>query len=551
MKRQLLLLLLVGTGLPAISQTRQDTLNTINKIFEHYQPQNPGCQVAISSNGELIFSKAWGLAELEHQTPYTTETITEAGSISKQFTAAAILLLQQQGKLSVTDDLRKYFPQLPNYGRPILLTHLLHHTSGLREWSDLAALTGWPRTTRAYTNDDVLELLALQQKLNNLPGDEFIYSNSNYVLLALIVEQVSGQTLAGFTRKYIFEPAGMTHTTWRSSYKKLVPNRGIAYNKTNTGDYEICMPNESVYGPGALLTTAEDLLKWNSFYLGDKPFRLGLLTQQLNIDAMPTGAISNYACGLYVDKLKGHLMIYHDGQTAGYVAMLESFPDLHLSIAFLSNTTEFKDSLFNEVTALENLLIKDKETPSVKPELKTTIVPEQILRGYTGWYKHGKTNQGLKVTLQKGGVLMFNNTVLIPIRPNEFKYRESLISFSKPGEFLLTTADKRKIIFTRQKPAQLSYDYLLQFTGRYYAKEIRSGFTIAFKNGRLVINEHYIKDAELLPTYQQAFSFYLSSDANLFPQLANVVFQRNGKQVINEAHVSMSDARDIKFVKQP
>jgi CubicO group peptidase (beta-lactamase class C family) len=161
----------------------------------------------------MVLSKAWGLADLERHVPYTPETITEAGSITKQITAAATLLLEQQVKISLEDDVRKYLPEFPNYGHVIKLKYLLHHTSGIREWSDLEAITGWPRTTKAYNNEDVFNMLCRQKGLNNLPGTEYIYSNSNYLLLCMIIEKVSGMTLPEFTKKYIFEPAGMTHTS--------------------------------------------------------------------------------------------------------------------------------------------------------------------------------------------------------------------------------------------------------------------------------------------------------------------------------------------------
>src|ERR1700722_3968520 len=176
-KRLLLFFLFIAIYQSASAQTWQDTVNIITHLFDRYKSGNPGCQLAISRNGKIVFSKSWGLADIERHVPYTTETVTEAGSITKQFTAAAILLLQQQGKLSLDDDVRKYIPELPNYGPVIRLRHLLHHTSGIREWSELEAITGWPRTTKAYTNEDVLQMLCRQQQLNNIPGTEFIYSN--------------------------------------------------------------------------------------------------------------------------------------------------------------------------------------------------------------------------------------------------------------------------------------------------------------------------------------------------------------------------------------
>ncbi len=220
MKRLLTLILFSSLCQAVNAQTWPDTANIITKLFSRYKPNNPGCQLSISRNGKIVYSNAWGLADIERHVPYTAGTVTEAGSITKQFTSAAILLLEQQGKLSLDDDVRKYLPELPNYGAVIKLKHLLHHTSGIREWSDLEAITGWPRTTKAYTNEDVFDMLCRQEKLNNLPGAEYIYSNSNYLLLTIIIERVSGMKLADFTKEYIFKPAGMLHTSWRDDFKK-------------------------------------------------------------------------------------------------------------------------------------------------------------------------------------------------------------------------------------------------------------------------------------------------------------------------------------------
>ncbi|HEX6170480.1 MAG TPA: serine hydrolase domain-containing protein, partial [Chitinophagaceae bacterium] len=235
MKKLYLFIILLNACLVGKAQSWQDTVSQIEKLFARYKPGKPGAQLAISRNGKIIFSKAWGMADLEHNVPLTTESITEAGSVSKQFTAAAILLLEQQGKLSLDDDLRKYVPELPDYGYKISLRHMMQHKSGLKDWGAVAAIAGWPRTTKTYNNEDALYIISNQKTLNHKPGDEYIYSNSNYNLFAIIVQRVSGMSLAEYTRKYIFEPAGMKHTQWRDNYKRIVPNRAIAYSRSGSG----------------------------------------------------------------------------------------------------------------------------------------------------------------------------------------------------------------------------------------------------------------------------------------------------------------------------
>ncbi|RZM10429.1 MAG: class A beta-lactamase-related serine hydrolase, partial [Pedobacter sp.] len=311
------------TGVPA--QTAQDTAAMVEQIFARYQPQNPGAQVTVSRNGKVIFSKAWGMADLEHDTRLSISSISEAGSVSKEFTAAAILLIEQQGKLSLNDDIRKYLPEIPDYGSIIRIRHLMHHTSGIKDWGYVADIGGWPRGTKTYRNEDALEIIARQKTLNNKPGDEYIYSNSGFNLLAMIVQKVSGMSLAAFSQQYIFVPAGMKHSQWRDNFKTIVPGRAMAYEKVATG-YQTDMPNEYVYGQGGLLTTSEDLCKWVDYFTAAKIGGPALLKKQLALDTFNSGNLHYYAAGLRIQKRKGYNVIRHDGATASYRASLEYFP---------------------------------------------------------------------------------------------------------------------------------------------------------------------------------------------------------------------------------
>jgi CubicO group peptidase (beta-lactamase class C family) len=387
-----------------ITQTWQDTVKTIESLFSRYRPDAPGCELAISRNGQLIYSKAWGLADLEHHVALATTSPTEAGSVSKQFTAAAILLLQQQGKLSLDDDVRKYIPELPDYGKTIRLRYLMHHTSGIRDWGSIAAIAGWPRTTKTYSNADALDIICRQQALNNTPNDTFIYSNSNYNLFAIIVQRVSGMSLADFTKKYIFTPAGMTHTSWRDDHKRIVPDRAIAYALTKDSSYETNMPNEDVYGNGGLLTTAEDLLKWNAFYQNKNLGGPDFLKKQLATESLNNGGFNNYGAGLFVSKQHGQPFISHTGATASYRAFLGTFPSSNLSIAWLSNTSAF-DRGANLPQLVINIFLTwpggNPFEPIAVSDTKTMLVlsPEE-LQPYTGYYYSTEAQTGFTVELK-------------------------------------------------------------------------------------------------------------------------------------------------------
>jgi CubicO group peptidase (beta-lactamase class C family) len=375
------------------AQSWVDTVAMIDKIFSRYGIEVPGAQIAISRNGETIYSSARGMANLEYNVPLSKTSKIEAGSVSKQFTAAAILLLEQQGKLSLDDDIRKYFPELRDYGTPIRIRHLINHTSGLKDWGSIAEITGWPRGTKTYNNDNALQIILQQKTLNNRPGDEYIYSNTNYTLLTIIVNRVSGSDLPAFTKKYIFDPAGMKNTEWRDNYKKVVSNRAIAYSKSGA-NYLTDMPNEYVYGHGGLLTTAEDLLAWNHFYLNGKLGNPSLLLKQLATNPFNNGRPHNYGAGLVVDSANGWAIITHSGATASYRANLDHFPQLGLSFAWLSNNSQ--GNLSDIPSSVRNLLVKNllpaplNATPIKGIDFKTFM---PYLGAYRG--KHIDTKRGV------------------------------------------------------------------------------------------------------------------------------------------------------------
>lgn len=211
----------------------QDTVATIDQLFKNWNTYTPGGVLTVSRKGEIIYNKAFGMADLEHHIANTTETIFEAGSVSKQFTTTAIFLLAMEGKLSLDDEVRKYIPELPDYGDKLTIRHMIHHISGLRDWGSVASISGWPRGTRVHTHAHVLEILSWQKALNFPPGDQYSYCNSGYNLQAIIVDRVSGMPFAEFCKQRIFEPMGMHNTQWRDDYRKIVPNRSIAYYQNN------------------------------------------------------------------------------------------------------------------------------------------------------------------------------------------------------------------------------------------------------------------------------------------------------------------------------
>ncbi|HWI18570.1 MAG TPA: serine hydrolase domain-containing protein, partial [Vicinamibacterales bacterium] len=264
MMRALLLAVLVAASLSAapFAQAIVDVDKEVDAIFSKWSTSTPGCAVGVSVADRPVMLKAYGMADLEHDVRNTPNTIFEAGSVSKQFTAMAVMLLVKDGKLSLDDPARKYLPELPDYKVPLTIRHLLTHTSGLRDWGSVASIAGAPRTTREYTHGHVLDIVSRQRALNFTPGDHYSYSNTGYNLSAVIVSRVSGMPFAEFSQQRIFKPLGLANTSWRDDHTRIVKGRAMAYTDTN-GTFTNEMPFENVHGNGGLLTTVGDLLKWN------------------------------------------------------------------------------------------------------------------------------------------------------------------------------------------------------------------------------------------------------------------------------------------------
>jgi CubicO group peptidase (beta-lactamase class C family) len=536
MKKIALTFAFLITYLFITAQSWQDTVARIEKIFARYKPGIPGAQLAIGRHGEVIFSKAWGMADMEHNVPLTTESISEAGSVSKQFTAAAILLLEQQGKLSLDDDVRKYVPELPDYGYKITLRQMMQHKSGLKDWGAVAAIAGWPRSTKTYTNDDALYILSNQKTLNYKPGNEYLYSNSNYNLFAIIVQRVSGMSLADFTRKNIFEPAGMKHTQWRDNYKRIVPNRALAYSKSGSS-YQTNMPNEYVYGNGGLLTTAEDLLIWCDYYLNGKLGTPSLLEKQLATTPLNSGIMHRYAAGLFTGTAKGWKFVSHDGATASYRANLEAYPDLGLSFAWLSNTSEFDNDTNNVAELVADLFIPGNEPEAKKETPSSFLISKEELNNYTGWYRNNRTGGGTRLYIQNDKLSGTQIGQLTPIAENIFTTGNNKVVLNSKG-FVFINAASDSIYFTAVDSARLDEKAMNEYTGEYYSDEAEAKFYVSVKNGKLIMLQKPKAEFQLSPTYKDGFE----TPAGI------VYFEREKNKIIN-FKISVGRARNVEFRK--
>jgi CubicO group peptidase (beta-lactamase class C family) len=474
-----------------------EAADRLDPIFSQFSGSTPGCAFAIEHAGEPAIARAYGMSDLEHGVPNTVDSIFEAGSVSKQFTAAAVLMLVQDGKLKLSDDIRKYLPELPDYGTPITVDELLSHTSGLRDWGNVEDIAGWPRTDRVYTLTDVLNIAARQKALNYKPGTAWSYTNTGFNLLAIIVQRVSGKSLADFTRARIFVPLGMTHTQWRDNFRRIVPGRAIAYDFDGKA-YEQMMPFENAYGNGGLLTTVGDLMVWNRA-LTD--VRLGdFVTTALQQPAkLANGHSLNYARGLFVLIFHGAREISHSGSTAGYRAWLGRFPDNGLSIAVLCNAGDAPASKLGYMIA--DLYLPKKADASTAASPK--IPPPQL----SEWY--ADTSDGAPIHIVRGpNGPQTESGAAIEGAPGGIRVAGTDMAILPDGSLQTPFAGGDVRTLAPADAYQPSMEQKIQIRGIYRSTEADTTYVVALAGDALQMTVEERPDGvvTLKPTYKDAFA---------------------------------------------
>jgi CubicO group peptidase (beta-lactamase class C family) len=366
----------------------------VNEVFEDLtKAGSPGCALGVYRDGKIVYSKGYGLANLELNVPLTPRSVFDIGSTSKQFSAASILLLEKQGKVSINDDIRKYVPELPDYGQKITILHLLNHTSGLRDYLTLMDLAGVPIDS-VTTDDDALQIIVRQKALNFAPGSDWLYSNTGFFLLSVIVKRVSGKTLREFAAENIFTPLEMTHTQYRDDHTSLIENRALAYDaKEKSHGYGLDVSYFEQTGDGAVHTTVEDLLKWDENFYGAKVGGKDFLAEIQEPGKLNNGKVLDYAKGLRIAEYRGLRTVSHGGSWGGYRAELLRFPEQHFSVACLCNMGTANPSRRAHQVAdvyLGSLMKPKEEKKSTEEkrerEKNTIVLTEDQLKGYSGDY---------------------------------------------------------------------------------------------------------------------------------------------------------------------
>ncbi len=350
--------------------TAQVPASTIDSVFRRFEaPGSPGCALGVVRDGGLAYAKGYGLASVELGVPITPATVFDIGSVSKQFTAMSIVLLAQDGKLSLDDLIQKYVPEVPTYSRPITIRHLLHHTSGLRDYIDV--LKGSGVAEEAVTGDrDALEAIARQRAPNFPAGAEFRYSNSGFFLLSVIVKRVSGQSLRDFAARRIFAPLGMSQTQYVDRHEMIVPGKAGSYAPGDNGGFVLALANWEQTGDGAVNTTVEDLVKWDRNFVTGTVGGPTALKELQTVGILNDGKAITYALGLTVDTYRGVRQVSHGGAWAGFRAHFLRFPDQALSIFSLCNLASSNPGALTRLVA--DALLADRLGP---PATRSAFTP--------------------------------------------------------------------------------------------------------------------------------------------------------------------------------
>jgi len=499
----------------------RDLHGRVDKVFAKWDSTvSPGCALSVIKDGQIVYKRGYGMADLDHDIPISSETVFHVASISKQFTAAAIVLLAQQGKISLDDDVHKYITELPDFGVPITIRQLIYHTSGLRDQWELLGLAGWRYSLDLITDDDVLELVSRQKELNFKPGEQHVYCNTGYTLLAQIVKRVSGQSLREFTAQHIFIPLDMRNTHFRDDHAEIVKHIAYGYIDGDGGNgYRLSVTNFDTVGATSLLTTVEDLARWDENFYHPRVGGPELVTQQLQRGKLNSGKELDYAFGLEHGTYRGLHTVDHGGADAGYRADLVRFPDQHFSVACLCNKGEINPSELTRKVADIYLAEEFKDPAPVRLESsqKSVAVSPQRLAQYTGMYWKKDDERGDRIVLKDGKLFvafsaddrlelsaLSENRFQLVVYPVTFTFSDAAAGAPQRLTVQSPGAAKPDIfeLVTEFKPTP---DELMAYAGAYVSKEIDPVYRIVVENGGLVLKRLKSKPEKLDPALPDYF----------------------------------------------
>ena len=535
------------------AEDKQDFAKEMDKVFAKWnKPDSPGAAVAVAKDGKVVFKKGYGMANLEYSIPVTSKTVFHIASVSKQFATFSILLLEDQKKLSLDDDIRKHIPEVPDFGHKITLKHLAHHTSGMRDQWSLLTMAGW-RMDDVITKNNIMSLVKNQRELNFKPGEKHVYCNTGYTLLAEVVARVSGKSFAEFTKENIFIPLDMKDTLFYDDHELIVPNRAYSYKPSPKGRVKSVL-NYANVGATSLFTTVEDLAKWAMNFENPKVGNRKLMDKMKVRCVLNNGKKIGYALGQVVGKYRGLDNISHGGADAGYRTYFTRFPGQKFSVAIFSNDASFSPgALCNQVVDIylkDKLAKKAPKKPDAKPKEKKVLKADpKLLKKYAGNYRL-VPGMFIKVS-EKNGKLFAQATgqsqfPLAQLSDSEFEFKPAKISIS----FQLAKGDGppemsfKQGAFSRKMKASKPFDSsklkLADYEGVFHSPELSTEYKVRVVKNKLVLEHFRLGELRTQPIGQDQFAV---------PNLGRVKFTRNDKKEINGFKATSGRVVNLQFNK--
>jgi CubicO group peptidase (beta-lactamase class C family) len=531
------------TTMRPLATTTEGRLEQV--LDEWSRPDAPGVAVSVVRDGQVVSARGLGAANLEYDVPITPSTVFHVASVSKQFTAFAVMLLARDGKLSLDDDVRKYLPEVPDFGRTITIRHLLTHTSGLYDQWEALMMSGW-RLDDVITKDHILQVVSHERRLNFDPGSEHLYCNTGYTLAAEIVARVSGKPFREFTREAIFAPLGMEHTHFHDDHELVVKNRAYSYH-TAPGGFRLSALNYANVGATSLFTTAEDLAKWLDNFRTAKVGGPAVLAEMTKPYVLTGGKQIDYALGLAIGSYRGLRTISHGGSDAGYRSYVVWFPDAAVGIAVLSNSASTDPAAIANRVADVYLDGRFKPTPPAAPRPAPVAVAPERLAGYAGTYRLGRSRL-VTVVLENGALAArMPDAPPVTLEPRSETTFVALpigteIAFERDASgraTALTVGPQRAPRVDRVSPSPAE---LAEYAGVYYSEELGAAYTVSVDGDHLVATHRRTGPVTLSPTVRDEFV----GDRGYF---GGVAFVRGDDGRIGGLEVNAGRVRGVRFAR--
>ncbi len=554
MNRISLLLLVLFLTAGACAQPPPDARAAkVDSLFAHLnKTTSPGMAVLVVQDGRVLLRKGYGMANLEHRTPVTPATVFDIASVSKQFAGMAVAMLVEEGKISPGDDIRKYVPELPDFGQPITIAHLVHHTSGLRDWPGALSVAGW-QMDDVISFEQILKMAYHQRDLNFVPGAEYAYSNTGYNVLVEMMQRVTGQSFRAWTDAHLFKPLGMHNTHFHDDHREVVPGKAYGYTGDGKGSFRALHDGLTALGSSSLYTTIDDLAKWVANLDDPKVGGKAVLARMIQPGVLNNGKKLTYAYGLEVDKHQGHKIISHGGGWAGFNTYLAHFPDQHLSVVTLSNSDAANagQAAYDLADLYLNIRVQPAKaaTAAKKPTFKPVTVKTSTLNEYVGTYRLG---QAWYVTIARDGDGLTAHATgeeVVPMTAQSQSafwvaaYGDSIV-FNRNPAGRVTGFAYRGMSCPRMENFRPGDPQPLEaFAGTYASEEFGTEYTVDVEKGHLVMKHRRHGPIRLSAAWKDDFR----SDEWF---MKGVTFSRDGTGKVTGLAVTQGRNRNMRFVKR-